>query len=280
MNKAFERGAPAPGKWIVAAILIAITATHAQEKEKKFPLSIDMHLKTSSAYVWRGKVLDKDPVTQPSIIGTLDLDDYGSFSMKVWSNWDLSTKQSNSKTTKNNGGINVLEFVPSYSKDFGPVGVTIGSIWYTFYPRTVNSTRELFLTLAYKNPVVTPSITVYYDYWEVGEGFMENNPYDNIYCRAALNKTIPINDRLSLSGTALLGAAGSHYNEVRYRSSDGEGFADYEFSTCLTYAVTGNFSVAGKLAYTGLVGGGAGLDRDNISPNEIFWGGINMRLVY
>ena len=233
MNKNFERGSPASGILLATAIFFAAVTTHAEEKavkavkEEKSPLSFDIKLNTKSAYVWRGKVLDKDPVTQPSVIGTLDLDDYGSFSMKLWSNWDLSTKQSNSKTTKNNGGINVFEYVPYYSKDFGPVGVTIGSIWYTFYPRTVNSTREVFLTLAYKNSIVTPSITAYYDYWEVGDGFLKDNPYDSTYARAALNKTISLNEKLALAGTALLGAAGSHYNEVRYRSNNGEGFADY-----------------------------------------------------
>jgi hypothetical protein len=281
MHKTFERGASAPGILLAAAILITATATLAQEKEeKKLPLSFDMWLKTSSAYVWRGKVLDKDPVTQPSVIGTLDMDDYGSFSMKLWSNWDISTKQSNSRTTKNNGGINVFEYIPSYSKDFGPVGVTIGSIWYTFYPRTINSTREVFLTLAYKNPIVTPSITAYYDYWEIGDGFLKENPYDSTYCRAALDKTISLSDQLSLSGSALLGAAGNHYNEVRYKSENGEGFADYEFSTCLTYALNDNFSIGGKLAFTGLVGGAAGLDRHNISPDEQLWGGINLRCLF
>ena len=132
MNINFERGSPAPGILLAAAILFAAVTTHAQEKEEKIEkkeekrLSFDVRWNTHSAYVWRGKALDKDPTTQPSIIGTYDLKDYGALSMKVWSNWDLSPNQKNSKTTSKNGGLNVLNFTPSYTKKFGNLSATIG----------------------------------------------------------------------------------------------------------------------------------------------------------
>lgn len=278
MHKKIERGAPAPGILIAAAILIA--TAHTQAQEKKLPLSLDMRWNTYSAYVWRGKVLDRGATTQPSVIGTLNMKEYGSFSMKVWSNWDLSQKKANPKAIKSNGGLNVLNYTPSYHNNFGPIGFTIGNIWYTFYPRTVNTTRELFTTLAYHNSVVTPSITAYYDYWEVGDGFLKKNPSKSTYFRTALDKSIAVREKLSLSGTALLGVAGGDYNKVRYKSPDGEGFVDYEFSTTLTYAVNEHFSIGGKMAFTGLIGGAYGLNRHNISPDEIFWGGINLRCVF
>ena len=34
------------------------------------------------------------------------------------------------------------------------------------------------------------------------------------------------------------------------------------------------------LAYTGLIGGELGLDRGAISPDEIVWGGVNLRWVF
>ena len=129
------------------------------------------------------------------------------------------------------------------------------------------------MILAYNNSIVTPSLTTYYDYWEVGgRSFLDESPGQNTYSRAALSKSIPLADRLTLNSKALLGFGGSNFNEVRYRSNDGAGFADYEFSTQLMYAVNERLSVGGKMAFTGLVGGAAGLDRDNISPDEIFWG--------
>ena len=276
----FTRGALGSGLRALSLTWLAAAPLHAEEKS---PFSLDAKTDIYSAYVWRGKVLDKHAVAQPSVIAALDAKEYGSFAFKVWSNWDLSQKSSDSKATKTGGGINVLNFTPSYTKSYGPVGLTVGNIWYTFpgdgYPKNSKSTDELFMTVAYKNAVATPSFSVYYDYRGVGQGFLDDNPAKDLYMRAALDKTIPLSDRLSATGTVLLGGGTSHYNEVRYHSPD-EGFADYQASVNLMYAVTDTLSVGATAAYTGLVGGGWGVDRHALSPEEIFWGGFNLRWKY
>jgi hypothetical protein len=260
------------------ALAIAVRAG----AEEKSPFSLDVRTDLYTAYIWRGKALDKHAVAQPSVIGTLDAQEFGSFALKVWSNWDLS-QRSGGKETRTGGGINVLLFSPSYTKAVGPVEVTIGNIFYTFpgdgYPQNSKSTYELFTTLAYKNPVVTPSLSVYYDYRGVGGGFLEDNPLKDLYARVALDKTVPLGERVTASGTVLLGGGTDHYNAVRY-CSPGEGFADYQASVRVSYAVTDALSVGATLAYTGLIGGAWGLDRSGVSPDEIVWGGVNLKLVY
>lgn len=253
----------------------------ASAETEQCPLTFDVKTDFYSAYVWRGKVLDKHAVAQPSVIGTLDAKEWGSFSLKVWSNWDLTQKSSDSKETKTGGGINVLLFNPSYTKSFGPVSVTVGNIFYTFpgdgYPKNSKSTYELYTTVAYKNPIATPSLSVYYDYRGVGGGFLEDNPTKDLYARVALDKTVRLSERVSASGTVLLGGGTDHYNTVRYRSP-GEGFADYQASGCVSYAVTDALSVGATLAYTGLIGGAGGLDRSGLTPDEIVWGGVNLKV--
>lgn len=265
---------------VLFAALMVVGSTLAEEKS---PFSLDAKTDIYSAYIWRGKALDKHGVAQPSVIGTYDAGDWGAFSVKLWSNWDLSQKSSDSRETKTGGGINVFNVTPSYTKNFGPVGLTVGNIFYTFpgdgYPKNSKSTYELFTTLAYKNAVATPSFSVYYDYRDVGGGFLDDNPTKDLYARAALDKTISLGNRLTAGGTVLLGGGTSHYNAVRYRSSD-EGFADYQASVNMMYAVTDAFSVGATLAYTGLIGGDLGLDRSALTPDEIVWGGINLRLLF
>jgi len=265
---------------VLFAALMVAGLTQAEEKS---PFSLDAKTDIYSAYVWRGKALDKHAVSQPSVIATLDEKEYGSFALKLWSNWDLTQNSGDSKETKTGGGINVFNVTPSYTKSIGPVGVTVGNIWYTFpgdgYPKNSKSTDELFTTVAYKNAFATPSLSVYYDYRGVGGGFLDDNPTKDLYARAALDKAVPLGDRLTAGGTVLLGGGTSHYNEVRYHSPD-EGFADYQASANVTYAVTDAFSVGATLAYTGLVGGGWGLDRHAISPDEIVWGGVNLRYLF
>jgi len=259
--------------------LLAVIQAHAEES---LPVSLDVKSDVYSAYVWRGKVLDRNAVWQPSAIATLDLKDAGSFSMKTWSNWGLVQGSSRTQTTKSFGGLNVLNFTPSYTKNFGPVGVTAGNIFYTFpgdaLPKK-RSTSELFTTVAYKNDIATPSFSAYYDYRGVGGNLCEDDPSKDLYLRAALDKTVPLGRRFSASGTVLLGGGTSHYNEVRYCSS-GEGFADYQASAGVSYAVTHAFSVGVTLAYTGLVGRDLGLDRRVPSPDEILWGGVNLRYLF
>jgi len=280
LRNAFKRASSRLGRWTVSLALMAVTRTHAAES---LPLAFDVKTDIYSAYVWRGKALDKHAVAQPSVIATLDAKEAGSFSMKVWSNWDLSQRDADSKATKTGGGINVLNVTPSYTKTFGPVGLTVGNIFYTFpgdgYPKNSKSTYELYTTVAYKNPVVTPSLSVYYDYRDVGDSFLEDNPAKDLYARAALDKSVRLADRVTAGGTLLAGYGTSHYNKVRYCSSD-EGLADYETSVSVAYAVTDSFSIGVKLAYTGLVGGAWGLDRHAISPDEIFWGGVNLRALF
>jgi hypothetical protein len=270
-----------PGACVILCSLTA--AAGALAEEEKSPLSFDARTDIYSAYVWRGKALDKHAVMQPSTIATLDAKEAGSFSLKVWSNWDLSQRSGDSRETRSGGGINVLNLTPSYTKTFGPVGLTVGNIFYTFpgggYPKHSKSTYELYTTLAYRNPVVTPSLSVYYDYRGVGGGFLEDNPLKDLYVRAALDKSIRLSDRVTAGGTVLLGGGTSHYNAVRYYSSD-EGFADYQASVSVSYALTDIFSVGATLAYTGLIGGAWGLDRQNLSPDEIVWGGVNLKLVF
>ena len=276
------RNGAMPGAAVWGASLALCAALWAQADEKS-PLSLDARTDIYSAYVWRGKALDKHGVAQPSVIGTVDAQDWGAFSLKLWSNWDLSQNSGDSKETKTGGGINVLNVTPSYTKSFGPLGVTVGNIFYTFpgdgYPNNSKSTYELYTTVAYRNPVVTPSLSVYYDYRGVGGGFLEDNPSKDLYARAALDKSFRLADRVTAGGTLLAGYGSSHYNQVRYCASD-EGLADYETSVFVSYAVTDSFSIGGKLAYTGLVGGAWGLDRQNLSPDEIVWGGINLRWLF
>lgn len=267
----------------VVVLLLQVVGVKGED-ERPFPLSIDARLDTYTSYVWRGKVLDRHGTTQPNFTTAFDADEWGVFAFKLWSNWDLSQRGDHYKTTRTGGGINVFNMTPSYTKSFGSFDATVGNIWYTFpgsgFPRHTNSTKELFLIGAYRNSIVVPSLSVYYDYWGVGGRFMEDNPMKDIYVRAALDKWMPLAERWRAGGSILAGWGGKHYNRVRYYSDDGEGFADYQVQFMLTYALLENLTIGGTLAYTGLVGGKLGLDRSNITPDEILWGGVNLRWVF
>jgi len=59
----------------------------------------------------------------------------------------------------------------------------------------------------------------------------------------------------------------------------GGSLVDYQTSVYVSYMCTDTFSIGTTLVYTGLFGGDWGLDLDAVSPDEIFWGGVNLRLL-
>ncbi len=277
LKGAFKIDASRLGMWIIPLVLMTATWIHAAENR---PLSLDMKTDIYSAYVWRGMVLDRHAVAQPSAIATMNMQNAGSFSAKVWMNWDLSPGSSHFKVTSADDGVNVLNFVPSYTKAFGPVDISVGNTWYTFpdtgKPKKPSNTDEFFLTMKYKNTFATPSLSVYYDYRSVRQSFQEDNPLKDLYARIALDKIIPLSKSFSVGGTVLLGCGTSHYNAIRYCSPGGS-LVDYQTSVYMSYACTDTFSIGTTLVYTGLFGGDLGLDLDAVSPDEIFWGGVNLR---
>jgi len=259
-----------------------MAATRIEAAEHR-PLSLDTKATLYSSYVWRGKVLDRHTVMQPCFIAKLDMRDAGSLSGKIWMNWDMSPGSSDFKATTADDGVNLISFVPSYTKALGPVGVTVGNTWYTFpsagREEKPANTEELFVTLVYRNAIVTPSICLYYDYGSVGGSLLGNNPSKHLYSRISLNKTISLSERLSAGGTVLIGAGTSNYNEVRYGSCSGGSLVDYETAAGISYACTDTLSIGARLSYTGLFGGDLGLDRSNIASDEHEWfrGGISLR---
>jgi hypothetical protein len=255
---------------VLAAIMVAsVCAVSAQEAEEGSPLSFDVTADIYSAYVWRGQVLDKHAVLQPGATATFDLKDAGSISANVWMNWDVSQKSKHTTATRTGGGINELDGTLSYSKDFGPVGFTVGHIWYVFpgagWPKDSYSTEEVFVSLAYNNDVVTPYVNAYYDY----------NVIKGAYVNAGLNKEVAVNDQLTLGGDLSLGGGSSHYVNG-YFGEHSTSLTDFNAKLYASYALTDTFSVGATLAYTVVADSDLHAKGDNIGDGGIVWGGINL----
>jgi hypothetical protein len=249
-------------------MVASICTVSAQEAEGS-PLSFDVTTDIYSSYVWRGLVLDKHAVVQPGATATYDLGDVGSISANVWMNWDVSQKSKHTTSTRTGGGINELDGTLSYSKDLGPVGFTVGHIWYTFpgggWPSDSYSTEEVFVSLAYNNDVVTPYANAYYDY----------NAIKGTYVNAGLNKEIAVNDQLTVGGDLSLGGGSSHYVNG-YFGDHSTSLTDFNVKIYSSYALNDTFSVGATLAYTVVVDDDLDGKGDNIGDSGIVWGGINL----
>ena len=255
---------------MMATLMIAsVCAVSAQEEVKEVetsPLSFDVTADLYSAYVWRGIVVNKHAVLQPGASATADLKEAGSISASVWSDFNLAQNSRHGANQRSAfGGLDELDFTASYAIDLGDFALSAGHIWYTFPQANGSdygsSTEEIFLTLAYKNDVVTPFIALNYDY----------NLVEGYYANAGLAKQIEIDERLSAGCEVSLGAGDADYNKAYFGASDG--LLDFNASVFLAYAVNENITVGAKLVWMSLVDEDM---RDNADQSDILWGGISL----
>ena len=251
---------------MVMASVCAVSAQDGVKEVESSPLSFAATADLYSAYVWRGLVVNKHAVLQPGATATFDLGDAGAISANVWSDFNLAQ---NSRHAANRhrafGGLDELDFTASYAIDLGDFSLGAGHIWYTF-PRANgsdygHSTEEVFLTLAYNNDIVTPFVSVNYDY----------NLVNGFYANIGLAKQLEIADRLTAGCEVSLGAGDEDYNDAYFGA--GDGLLDFNASVYLAYAVNETITVGAKVAWMSLIDNDT---RDNVSQSDILWGGLSL----
>lgn len=124
-------------------------ASAAAAEEEGCPLSFDATLDFYSAYVWRGNVINDEPVWQPGATISYSAGDYGTLSVNVWQNWNVTDNLDH----KQFGGLDESDYTVSYAVDVGPCSLEVGHIWYTFPrangPDYAHSTEEVYGGIAY-----------------------------------------------------------------------------------------------------------------------------------
>ena len=262
---------------VLAASVGAVSAQEAAKEEaaknvkevESAPFSFEATADIYSAYVWRGLVLNKHAVLQPGATAMFDLGDAGAISAGVWSDFNLTQ---NSRHAANRhkafGGLDELDFNAAYAIDLGDFSLSAGHIWYTFPQANGSdyghSTEEVFLSLAYNNDIVTPFVSVNYDY----------NMVEGCYAKIGLGRQFELADRLTAGCEISLGMGDDEYNEAYFGPGTSDGLLDLNVSATLAYAVTENVSVGATLAWMSLADDDA---RDSVSQSDIIWGGLNLK---
>ena len=257
------------------ALLLAVTAGFAQDNAPAVKESAGGNLFFAkatldlySAYVWRGLVLNDEPVWQPGATVGADLNDFGKLYLGTWSNFDATKR--NGKTAF--GGLNELDFTAGYTVDLGDFSLGAGHRWYTFPkangPDYGGSTREAFATLAYKNDFVVPFIEGHYDY-NVAEG---------VYSLVGLRKEVMVGDRLTVGAEVSVGGGSEGYTSFQFGGREGKMWlVDGNAALLAKYDLTENIFIGARLAWMSLMDDrlkGAA-HRDNI-----LWGGINLGVAF
>lgn len=123
-------------------------------------MGVDTDLKVTSAYLWRGRIINDEPCVQPSV--TVNA---GNLSFNVWGTWDLTDVESSSGHTR-------MDTTLDYSHRFSRQILSSGLIAYIYHDEPEGGkedTFEAFVGYAVET-LLLPSLTVYYDFGEI-EGF-------------------------------------------------------------------------------------------------------------
>jgi len=186
----------------------------------------------ASRYVWRGQILSKGFVAQPTVGITL-----GGFSANLWSNIDLDA------TEEDDDGIamNETDLTLNYTVPVGPLSLTGGVIHYDF---DGSDTQEIYLTGALAT-LLNPTLSLYYDIDEGKGGFAV----------LAVSQAIPTGP-ISLTAGASIGFnLGDKAMGLNVAGKDFTGLYYGEISLATSIPIFGNVTLDPRVAYSTALGG-------------------------
>jgi uncharacterized protein (TIGR02001 family) len=244
--------------WITAIGVIAGTvAAQSDVTLQMSDVSVGADVGLYSAYVWRGQIVNNNPVVQPSVTATK-----GPFSLNVWGNWNVNDNRSRNDSAE-------IDYTFAYTLPESvfteAVTMDVGVIAYTFpgSGNQVKPTEEVFAAATFNEILFTPVASVYYDVDQV------NGWYGNL----ALSQGVEISDAMTAEIGASVGYGTRNYNKAYFGEDNGSGaINDYNVYASTDYALTENLSLGALLQYTRL-DNGVGSD---VGQNDVLWGGLSL----
>ena len=238
------------GAMVVAALLAA--GGRAQEpasgaepaataNEEGTAVSASVDLAVLTGYLWRGMLINDEPVFQPSL--TLD---YRGFSLNVWANYDFNDSDEAPAFTE-------VDYSASYSFEFGRFAASLGYSLYD-YPNSyeevededgtlsrhaVDSTHQVFGYIEIPGLDVVPSVTVEY-------GFGRE---ETLYASFGLLREQPIAETLTAEVSAGLGWGSRAYHRDQLEA-DRSALSDATLGVGLVWTPVDPLAVAASLAYS------------------------------
>ncbi len=193
-------------------------------------MSAEASVTFASKYVWRGQLLNDDPVVQPSL--TLG---YKGLSLNVWGSIDTTDYAGDGEA----GNIQEVDYTLSYG--FSPMeGLDLEAGWILYDFPGADDTKEVYISATASSLPLSPSLSVYYDYDEV-KGF---------YVSAGISQAIPVRvEKLSVEISAAVGWGDRDYNAAYFGIND-SGFSDISLTASIGYAVTEHVSVGAFITFT------------------------------
>jgi hypothetical protein len=121
-----------------------------------------------SEYLWRGFLLDGDPVTQTGICVAGPAAPFGKLTAKFWTSKDMDNRDSRASDE--------FDYILDYTYDFSLASVSFGHTYYDFPDQTgldgapKTFSREFYAGVTLPKVILTPSLFIYRDYGNQNDG--------------------------------------------------------------------------------------------------------------
>ena len=242
----------------------------ALEKSDESPFSVEVSMDILSDYVWRGTICNGNPVWQPSVTAGLDLGDYGKFAGNVWQSYDLTRKRGTATNSRRSCGLQEIDYTLNYAVEIAGVGLEVGHIFYTFPNNNGHSDQDLYATISYDNPIVTPSASAYWNYSDSA-----GNDISCLYYSLGLSHDFEVTEKFTISPSASLGFGGNAWTDC------GTEMTDQTVGVSASYAVTDYLTVSAQVNYTWIPSHELRrADYMGCGKDQLVWGGVNMTLSF
>jgi len=214
--------------WMGAAMaVLVLQASTALAGDMAVDINADVSFLTD--YVWRGQTYAEGGVVQPNFgIGFAN-----GLSLGVWADYIVEDD------LRGGSLVNEVDYTLDYSLERGPVGFSVGYIFYDF-PGTPDggNTEELYAGVSL-NTVLSPTLTVYRDV----------DAIDGTYVVFQMEHSMELTDKtdLSFGGTLAWGSASYHEGYFGVKESS---LSDYSLTASLSYALTKTITITPIISYT------------------------------
>lgn len=233
--------------WLAAvAFAASLVLNAATVRAAEVQLDGEVELGVASAFVWRGEVINDEPVIQPSVtlraVGLM---------LNIWGTWDLTDVPDDSNHDR-------VDATLDYTHIWGRNLLSVGSIAYIYHDEPDSANRDTYEAyLGYTLDVPTlPSLAVYYDFGEI----------DGVYATFSLAHSFEfVEKQLALDLGMSVGAGNEDYTTAVYTlaANEGTGFegfvpedaslVDLQATVHLPVGIGESFTVMPGFKYTRLI---------------------------
>ena len=230
-------------------------------------LEASADLNVSNIYIWRGIMLDGDPVIQPGFYLATKPYSWGKLKVGIWMSHDMENRDALKSSE--------TDYLFDYTYTYNDVGLSLGHIYYDF-PDALPAdgaakgfSREVYAGVSLSKLFLSPALYYYYDYGKKEDGGGEGS-----YTMLGVSYSIPLKVitkyacSLDLSGHAGLN------NKQYYRGKGG----DAALGAGITIPLTKSLTCKPNINYSAPWGNIS--DKGNGNQKGRFYGGVYFTVIF